>query len=367
MIVIEVSSNFGVVSVLSVKYMEVNTMRISVRSIVKKENIVYLTALDINAVLSFDMNTKVMKLIGQVPEEASGGDRLFGELLVWNDSIVFVPYNAANIWIADEKFRKWEKIELDYPEVKMKFASAVIMDDVLYLPKHGYPVSLCVDLNTLQVRKMENMCDDGYLSSYLIGNYIYLPCIHSNRVIKYDIFNKNYSEIHIGEPDNTYNYLFYDKGIIYALPRKGKNIILIQKDQEIGKIELPDEILPRGIFPFDNKLYIPSSIKDKSFILQSGKLGKAPFNAEFIFSISLDDEIQCLADVEGHIYLFDLQTGNVETIDVVIEENVFDEIIGVDSLFRGETLWSEKKIRDFSAFAKYLIGDTAKSSEEIVS
>ena len=147
---------------------------------------IYFISDGMGIIFSFDLITKQFNIEAKIPEEKFFQERLFGNLLKWNDKFVLVPLNAENIWITDLGFTDWEKIELDNPSEWYKFFTGFIVDDCLYLLKHYYKHSICINLIDKSKREFDTPEDDYYLSVCNINNIVISPSCNSNRVFVFD-------------------------------------------------------------------------------------------------------------------------------------------------------------------------------------
>jgi hypothetical protein len=304
-------------------------IKTSIASVVKKEDFLYMVSSDANIILKMNLISEKFEVVGSVPEEAKSKEGLFSKILAWKDYFIFVPHSAHSLWISDADFKNWKKFELKERDKDMKFCCAVIIDDILYMPKHFYPVSLCVDLNTFTMSEMQNMSDEQFLSAYKIGDCIYCPSRTKNKLIIYDTKVKKFSEVIVGENGKTYNYMLQDGERIFLTPRAGTDVVILKDNKEIDRICLGEELELKNIFYFDKALYMPSLYRGKSLKLTDGRLEKIDLGGCYS-SWEIDDGLQCVTDDRAYLYLFDCKHNTVKKINVEVEYDDIEENVGND-------------------------------------
>lgn len=269
---------------------------------VKDGDYIYFASLESSIIFSLNLLTGKIKIVATVPDELFFKDRLVGEFLRWKDRFVLIPANAKNIWIVDRKFEHWEKVQLKYADTRLKFLKAVIIDDKLYAPRHFYPYSICVDLETREVDKMHVTDGDFFVSAVNIENEIYHPSCGSNKIFKYNAETGRLAVFEAGT--ETYNGILYFDNKLYLAPRGGGRLV-VWNEREERTIPI-NYCHATGIFEFEKKIYVAASEAKESFYIDlDGSVKGWDIAEKFRMARSLDDETYCLMDYLGGIYIFD--------------------------------------------------------------
>lgn len=328
---------------------------------VKDGDYIYFASLESSIIFSLNLLTGTIEIVGTVPEEPFFKDRLVGEFLRWKDWFVLIPANAKSIWIVDKKFEHWKKIQLKYPDMRYKFHVAVIIDDKIYAPRAFYPYSICVDLVTCEVDKMyvtDEICEDFFVSAVNIKNEIYFPSCGSNKIFKYNAETGKLAVFEAGT--ETYNGIMHFDGNFYLAPKGGKQLV-IWNEREERMIPI-SYCYAAGIFEFEKRIYVPAFRANESFYMDSDGYVKKWDTAEnFRMARSLDDNIYCLMDYFGKIYIFDHTAGRIKTFSAEMDEDMMKEMASKSTyVMKGELCHDATKF----SLKWYLTGITTGMEEE---
>lgn len=269
-------------------------MNLYTECVTKKDDILYFVSIDSNFIFSFDLNTRETNIVASIEEEQQFERRLFGEILTWGDKFVLVPANAKNVWIVDASFSNWEKIELQYPDISLKFLCAKIVDDELYMFKHLYPYTVCLNLKTREKSQIETGTD-FFTGVDLYKGTLYFGSCNSNRLYAYEIRNKMLQTylIDITNMSGINNI----GGKFYITTREGNGIAELSCDiSHLKKIDIQKAL---AVFENNNSLYIPTWSKDekpeKQFVILNNNT----------FAKKIAEGCWCMVDRDANVQLYD--------------------------------------------------------------
>lgn len=322
-------------------------MNLFTECVTKKDDVLYFVSSDSNFIFSFDINTKSTEIITSIEGEKQFKDRLFGEILTWNDMFVLVPANAKNIWIVDSTFTNWEKIELEHPEVSLKFLCAKVVGDELYMIKHLYPYSVCLNLITKEKNKIEIEGKDFFTGVEYYNGELYFASCNSNRLYTYDLESKKIS-IHSLDFEKM-SGISYDNGKFHLTTREGTGIAEMSCEKEIiKKIPLCNVL---AIIPYNGRYYIPLSSENTLYEKE---------NEELIFQYNsftvkkIDQSIWWTIDKDANITLFDDKEKRIVegTLNVTREH-----IAKLNKIKIRNDVYNELEIFDLEEYVRLLIAD----------
>lgn len=322
-------------------------MNLYTECVTKKDNVLYFVSSDSNFIFSFDINTKSTEIVTSIEGEKQFKERLFGEILTWNDMFVLVPANAKNIWIVDSTFTNWEKIELEYPDISLKFLAAKIVGDELYMIKHLYPYTICLDLTTKEKSKIETVETDFFTGVEYYNDELYFASCNSNRLYTYDIESKKIS-IHSLDFAKM-SGISYSNEKFHLTTREGTGIAEMSCEKEIiKKIPLRNVL---AIIPYNGRYYIPLS-SEKTSYEEANKELIFLYNSTFVKK--LDANIWWTIDKDVNITLFDDKEKRI----VEGRLNVTREHIAkLNERKIKNDVYNELAIFDLEEYVQFLIAD----------
>lgn len=215
---------------------------------VKYKNDLYAFAINENILVKFDRDTKQAEAIGTIPEENTNSRWLVSKMLIYNDSILFVPCNASNIWILDMIKKQWIKVELQKSNLDYKFATGFIYEKKAYLIGSQFDGIVVYDFEQEQLTYhydayefwRENEKKDIYCRDYtfLDNQTIVLAPCNSNKIIEINLKNMGVKAISVGERENRYESIERVGDTLWLTPRTGKNLLIYDLRKSYKMVEL---------------------------------------------------------------------------------------------------------------------------------
>lgn len=222
---------------------------------IKIEDKYFFVGRDLGIIYSVSEKTGEAKIEGKLPEKNNGHYRLCGEILRFEDKVIFVPLNNEELQIYDCTEKRW--ISIDIEQVKDcsadRFFSAVIHRRKLIMLGANYPAIMIVDMDSYETRYIKEIYEplkelkkeknDAYIRNNIccIGDKIYAASCISNEVLVFDIEKYTWSWHRVGDDDNRYSGIAYDGEAFWIAPRrKGSVIKWIAESDEITEYQLID-------------------------------------------------------------------------------------------------------------------------------
>lgn len=301
------------------------------------QRIVFFSA-EINMIFSLDKISHDINIIGKIPEEDETKAGLISEIIRWNDQYVFIPFNAESIWLSNDDFTVWNKIEIDNPETKKKFFKGFIAGDDLFLLKNAYRYSLHIDLKTNTIKKLDVNPDDFFWTGEMIGNKIYFTSCNSKRFYCYDVVD--YSKMVVRElPLESFNSLKLYDDVWYLAPQSGNKIIII-RGEKYEIVDIGFTLSTLDIFEFNHRLYIPAIQENSSIIINPNdcSIDKWDISGQFIYSRELSNNLHCLIDLSANCYLFNKISQEMTVYKLEIEREEINKIMKNISVENGDIM-----------------------------
>lgn len=272
-------------------------MKLFTECVTRKDETLYFASIESNLIFSFDIRSNNTCVVTSVEGEKQLEKRLFGDILTWKDKFVLVPSNAKNIWIVDASFSKWEKIELEHPDVPLKFLCAQIVDDEIYMLKHLYPYTICLNLRTREKNRIETGTDFFTGVEYYDGELYFASC-NSNRLYTYDVREKS---LMINNLD-YYNMsgIYYNDDKFFLTTREGNGIAELSCKKEI--IQSMSICKAIAVFRYNGIYHIPLWAENTQDIPQNNQM---VFLCKSINAKRADNDTWCVFDREANITIYD--------------------------------------------------------------
>lgn len=227
-----------------------------------------------NACVSCDDCFSNWEVVASLPKEDFFAFQLCRKMFVWNDCVIFVPYEAKNVYIFSVIDRKWDMIELrankDGNESK-RFIGANLIGDVLWLFGSYYRAIVRIDLTTLNIEYLTDSVIENYFGTDMlfrgdgcvVGHKILNPMSVNNMLYFVDIDNLTIEKKEIGA-NNKYSGICIDGDGFWLSPRNDETIVYINDRSEIEKeIKLPannewGEMTFSGVYKVGSHVLFPS-------------------------------------------------------------------------------------------------------------
>ena len=334
---------------------------------IKNGNQYLFFARNYNMCVSCDEKFDNWAIVTSLPEEKFCSFQLCRKMFIWNQYLIFVPYEARKINILNLDTKEWNVIDIKADRNKSKrFIGAQLLDDKLWLFGSYYMAIVCINLNTLEIEYftdlfVENIDGRDMLfrgSGCIVGDSIYNPMAIDNAVCIINFKDRSVEKAIVGL-NNKYSGICYDGNNLWLSPRNDEKIVCVDKNLKIIKeYDLPSqhkwgELTFSGVYKRGNSIFFPSfqqcyksveidcisqrvTVKDKAYFfvdnINDGTLVGQQLDGtlvlfegtnetEYLVGLERDDVIQYLRSCEEKIEFMK------EVNSTIIREN---DIIGLE-------------------------------------
>lgn len=203
---------------------------------VKVNNELIMTARGMNLIYKVNLENGKLELQESIPDENHDAGRLSGEILKYENEIVFLPMNARRINIYDICKKKWRYIELEEIEdcYLDKFFSGVIEGNYLYMIGSKYPAIVKVNLQDDHDIKyikgpyevMNHEKDDCFVRRdiTLVDGKIYMASCVNNYVFEIDLESDEIKQYDICDVSKSFSGIAYDGNNFWLSSRMNREI-----------------------------------------------------------------------------------------------------------------------------------------------
>lgn len=232
----------------------------------------YFAAIFGNGVFSYDFKRENLRLEFRFPYPMQSF-RLYKDILLWDDWLIFVPCNAPDIAIYHVDTGKLELLPIPERKPRRKtwcqdgyhFWTGVRKGDRAYLVGQGYPGILCLDLPSKNIeilddwvnmveRRVHNKNNQPYGSEGIVrGDIAYFPLCCLDALLKLDSRTNETSVMPMHTGIRGFNGITDDGERLWITPRFFDDLLLYRPDTgEKKKIKLRHLYhgKPRGEVPY---------------------------------------------------------------------------------------------------------------------
>ncbi len=264
---------------------------------------IYFTVYEVNIIGCLDLSTGNINYIFGPTEEPFTQFMLWGDICVWNNSLVVEPYMARSVWIYDLEVEEWEKIitpELPKAYRDYRFVGCQLFEDKLFMIGHNYSNINCLNLRTRESCNILNPNDDdapGWIrffgqSMYRRDNFFCVANHLTNHIIKIEFESNKYKWMQIG--GNRRNVGIVNDGDYYwIIPDRGSQT-LIRWDEKNGSINeysfTCDISNVWGAAKFGKELYFYGP-KDEAVIFDTDNSAFSKSESRIRFAKNFDNEM----------------------------------------------------------------------------
>ena len=234
-------------------------------------NTMYSFSRECNLLFVIDYETMRLFDLGILPEEDYLEKNLISEIVKWQDKLVFIPRNAKNIYVKEhDQYRIIDIGNYVDRDLKNKFDSSLIYDDVLYLFGHWSSMIIGIDLTSEKiiytynipdeyVIKKENRKDAFFSHYYFESSIVYLPFLSAPYIALFYVNEKKVEWIKVCDLEIGFSSIIKSYNGKFILPCRGLGMIvydegnkrieyLFTKEDFFGSLEL---------YSYRGKIYIP--------------------------------------------------------------------------------------------------------------
>ena len=211
----------------------------------KKDNDLFLTSEEFNSVFSINLEKNTIDVWDKIPEENFFTKRAYSQILLFDNKLLLVPFNAKKIWIYDFYLKAWDNVDCGmYNEnSRYKFSCAYEFEGYIYLFGYSQPKilkickedKLCYEISLEKEMMGKNVTREGLFNDnyVFVDNYIFLPVLCSNQVFRINLKTDEYDFLSVGIESNDrvigltkYNeelWLISQNGVVIKWNNKSDN------------------------------------------------------------------------------------------------------------------------------------------------
>lgn len=223
---------------------------------VKKDGVVFFSAMNMNAVCSLNPNSGELEFLGRLPEASFDTNELPYVIKAYKDKLYLSPYQTSKLWCYDIRKQSWKSMELRTETPKgghRVFKQMVQYEDKLFLFSGLQSYLAYVDLNTDEImylngvfsEQTEALCEDvdrlvgrSYVQK---GRYLWLASWVMNCVLKLDMKTLEYEWLKVGAEENRYAGIAWNGNRFWLAPRGQSTIIIWDGGTETEEFALPKQ------------------------------------------------------------------------------------------------------------------------------
>ena len=186
-----------------------------------------------NIIYFADVHTgKVLDMIS-IPEEGLLTSRLVGAIHIYNQRILFAPFNSQKIWIFDLEANKWIDIGLMNSTCQGKFWNLYAREEFVFLIPTRYPYFVRINMNTFDVVELTdiNIIENDFLYGNFMSDYVseegvlYLASCNSNRMMIFSTDTMEYTWKRIGNDKNMFSGVIKVGDSYWFSPRRNTPLV----------------------------------------------------------------------------------------------------------------------------------------------
>ena len=334
-----------------ISIMDINTKREhhAFETFIEAGEYYWFTEMGYNGLFKIDKKTMMAEFVGCFEGEKDT-NRLFLNIVRYENKLVFVPLKAKAIAIYDIDTGRFSKIELKEtfansgvipynPDCKCSFAT--VYNESVYIFPITYPAVIKLNMRNYQMDYLEesilelqrwNLNRDGFYfrNGCKVNDNIIVWCNAICSLLRFNVLNENFEICSQLEANDDYIEVVCDENDYWLIPRKDGEIIKLSKDYEvIEKISLPKAKVAEGISYLqgvcsEKNLWVFPGVasqviricKDNNKVepgLEFEDNGLERFQVErtdwkFFFAKILDDKIVAYNNFSGKLIFYDLKS-----------------------------------------------------------
>lgn len=258
-------------------------MKLIAEDCVKVDDKLYLFCRDYNLFYSINLLDGELVLEGGLPYIKFMCKQLCRKMLYWNGYLIFVPYNAALIYMYHVFDREWQELSFEkdqFGRTDWLFFQAILQNNILFIFGGKYSKIIKINLETKEIEYFEVFQDvyknikdkdDVFLrGGYVKQNGAYLfPLAISNHILQIDLSTLAYQLYRVGNETDLYSGIAWDGQSFWLSPRRVGDIIRWDDEKGVERYKLPeiyedDNIYFSGIYIDKDEIFLPALHSDKS-------------------------------------------------------------------------------------------------------
>jgi hypothetical protein len=320
---------------------------------IEYKNKLYLSAVYMNGLFEYDLNTEKVRYIKHFDNENKCRG-LHRYAFLYKNEAWFVPEHADNIAVLNLDTLTLTYIKLpvenydDSITCAKYFKGGNINDNQYFLIPAAMENILIIDLKnknieTYSINKKKGEC---YSEGYFYNGTIFMYAMNGKYYLKYNLLSKTYEKVEVEYEKYTYTGMYVDNlsNILWYAPGTGDNI-LIRNIANNGQKQLHIEIDTNGengllkfnwIIPYKQFLFMCGCEIDKilridrmTYNLQIIDMNKTRKNDNYYIKMDSNEKLVITCD-DGSIYIYNDETNEFDKFNICIEKSELCRMI--DSL-----------------------------------
>lgn len=217
-----------------------------IEAFVIKEGVLWGAANTFNGLLKIDLQSCNAELMERFPGEDMNRTRLFGDAVLHENQIVFVPMSAKNIVIYDIEKLQFIQIPIDqrysngekmYKE-DFKFCKGVVHDHYVYLFACTFPAIVKLDMDTYEMTyivdwrnqlntKITDYNDVYFRSIYYDGlDQVWMASCSCNMVISYSFIDDQVKYYEVGNAEDRFSNIYCSGDKLWLSSKNNRKFII---------------------------------------------------------------------------------------------------------------------------------------------
>lgn len=297
---------------------KIKEKKFSFRACALKDNGIIFTANNYNFVGRLDFGSNGLRILTQIPEYGFLKSDLTGKIMIWKESVVFLPCHDDKIRIWDHKVNSWYAFEVEKEGNYAAFFEGFIENNILYA------ISSCgsriVKLDLLKKDKLEyiKVFDEERDTYFGIqgarkGSVLYMPDYEKNQIMRFNMEDDSFCWISIPQINVYPGFisLINEDDYLWIACAKGKEILRMDcRTQKTvlmysDKKNISHNYFLNIFFEKELGLIAPSGYLPEILYLQENNISVyGEGESGFCFAQSLGNGISVIADANGNIKIF---------------------------------------------------------------
>lgn len=356
------------------------TLYFSAGTIVEDE--LWFSTNNFNGLFKMDLKSNTIRYVTQFSLESKTQVELHSDMVAAGEYLYFIPSNGKYITVVNKQSGHMKYFEIRQGNVKLKFCSAYIKGEQLWVFPNRYNAIVKINLITEEIeyfeewyhelkQKIGSICDIGFEGKEIVDETVWLTCPHTNIILSFDLNTQNYMIHNVGAVGNRYSDLLYDGKQFWIINTNKQCITLWNiKDNLTQNINILDQsgnkVIPKkmalinnyiwGVVDNDKKIFRISldnnhvewlSINEDEYrLIESRRYGN-----NFIEMCEKDYFIYWWQMIGDGIYKIDINTKKVEILSTRVEKELFEAVYQQlldtkDNIFQ-EKIYTLPRIIDF--------------------
>lgn len=342
---------------------------------------VWYSAMGFNGLFCYDLVQQKLDFMGIFPNEYLYTPFLFRCCKKWKDNLVFIPYNAHDIYIFNIEKKEFTKVPLnDDTNEKQKFNCAVVYKNSVVMFGENLPYILDLNLQDLTYNKITGLYDElsnvgtTGLKYYVSNHYLMINdtnCLllgaKSNVLINYNLESHEFDLKRLGDDNGVYNNFIKKENDLYLIPEKNRRFSIwsIEQNKLIEFGDTIDKNRQYGeVYVYEKEIHILPNRAESGvcWSMTSNIIGREEPDgmddvyediSKYCFSANNEKWIVYYSRIQRNLYIIDLDKNTKQNVFLKIDDNLLKEI--TKSVTNLNEICFENSFINFNSFVGSLL------------